>query len=303
MSRIVFKSYACLNYYPKNRPNDFTIKIPNLSSMGTNLKVALVDITFPSAFKNVRDGYNQIDVIPVMDESEKSAIKDLPITALVDDGGNLIVKKIVEDPQKEFSTVKAGPRLAAIYGTDDILTLDEITDNPRIKFKIDPDFYKPTSLIDEINAKIDKGTMAIELNENNKGWISMNKKFRVKFGLDIAKILGFNSGEWLTFGPQKTISQNQAGPYKNMSLLNVYCDIVEESLVGEDHYQLLRLVNWNAATKGETSSTITYSYPYFIPVKHTNVNSINFKITDSLNIPVEFIGDEPVVIILEFRDG
>ncbi|MCH2390861.1 MAG: hypothetical protein MK234_09290 [Nitrospinales bacterium] len=86
-----------------------------------------------------------------------------------------------------------------------------------------------------------------------------------------------------------------------MSLLNVCCDIVEESLIGEDHCQLLRLVNWNAAKKNETSPSIVYSYPYFIPVKHTNVNSINIKITDSLNIPVEFIGCEPVVVILEFR--
>ena len=307
MSRIVLKSFHCLEYYPNNKPNDFTIKIPNLSSMGHNLKVAIVDITFPLAFKNVRNGYNQIDVIPVMDKSEKSAvdktIKDLPITALVDEGGNPIVKRIMEDPQNEFSTVKGGPRLAAIYGTDDILSLDEIMNNPRIKFKIDPDFYKPTSLIDEINAKIDKGTMEIELNENNKGWISMNRKFRVKFGLDIAKILGFNSGEWLTFGPQKTISQNQAGSYKNMSLLNVYCDIVEESLIGEDHYQLLKIVNWNAAKlNDETSPSISYSYPYFIPVKHTHANTINIKITDSLDIPVEFIGDEPVVVILEFRN-
>ena len=84
-------------------------------------------------------------------------------------------------------------------------------------------------------------------------------------------------------------------------MLNVYCDIVEESLIGEDHYQLLRLVNWNAARKNETSPSIVYSYPYFIPVKLTNVNSINIKITDSLNIRIEFIGCEPVVIMLEFR--
>ena len=94
------------------------------------------------------------------------------------------------------------------------------------------------------NNIIDKGTMEIGLNKNNnKGWITMNRKIHIQFGLDIAKILGFNSGEWLTFGPEKTISPNQAGPYKNMRLVNVYCDAVEETLVGENHHQLLRIVN------------------------------------------------------------
>ena len=145
--------------------------------------------------------------------------------------------------------------------------------------------------------------MEIGINEdNNRGWITANKKIRVKFGLDIAKILGFNSGEWLTFGPEKTISPNHAGAYKNMSLLNVYCNIVEESIIGENKHQLLRLVNWNYANKNVSSPSILYTYPYFIPVKHTNVSVINFKITDSLNIPIEFIGDEPLVIILEFRE-
>ena len=44
------------------------------------------------------------------------------------------------------------------------------------------------------------GLMKLELEEiNNQGWIRLNKKIRIKFGLDIAKILGFNFGEWSTF--------------------------------------------------------------------------------------------------------
>jgi hypothetical protein len=82
-----------------------------------------------------------------------------------------------------------------------------------------------------------------------------------------------------------------------MSLLHVFCDIVEESLVGEFQHQLLRIVNWNFSREARPSKI--YNRPYFIPVKHADSNSI--KITDSLNIPVEFIGNEPMVIVLEFR--
>ena len=41
--------------------------------------------------------------------------------------------------------------------------------------------------------------------------------------------------------------------------------------------------------------------PYFIPVKRIDTNCIEIKITDSLNLPIEFLGDEPLVMILEFR--
>lgn len=307
MSQIVFKSYECLNYYPNNKPNYFTVKIPNLASMGRNLEVALTEISFPSGFINVRDGYNQIDVILAMDETVKTpeTMEDSEIYAM-DKDVKVNVDKTTEDPIDEFSTVKFdGPILAPIYAhEEDKLTIDEITENARIKFKIEPDFYKPNSLIAAINSKLDKGMMEIELNDNNnKGWITMNRKIRVKFGMDIAKILGFNSGEWLTFGPEKTISPNQAGSYKNTRLLNVYCDTVEETLVGENHHPLLRIVNWNFSINNGFifNPSIIYKRPYFIPVKNAEANSIEFRITDSLNIPVEFTGDEYTSITLEFR--
>ena len=59
----------------------------------------------------------------------------------------------------------------------------------------------------------------LEIN-NNKESDAKNKIIYLKFGLDIAKILGFNVGEWLTFDSEKVISPNPAGAYKNMSLLN-----------------------------------------------------------------------------------
>ena len=340
MSRIVFNSAHSLKYFPNNKPNDFTVNIPiKLSAIGRNLEVTLNEITFPSGFINVRNGYNEISAILAMDEGEELTVDETTkmddVELTVDEttemeGEELTVDETTEMPRINFKIepnfynptslidktnlelekmhVKlnnqgwiSAPLRALDEGEE--LTVDEITEMPRINFKIEPNFYNPKSLIDEINLKIDKASMEIGINEdNNRGWITANKKIRVKFGLDIAKILGFNSGEWLTFGPEKTISPNHAGAYKNMSLLNVYCNIVEESIIGENKHQLLRLVNWNYANKNVSSPSILYTYPYFIPVKHTNVSVINFKITDSLNIPIEFIGDEPLVIILEFRE-
>ena len=254
MSRIVLKSNDSLHYYPNNKPSNFTVKTINLSTLGPHLEVALSEIIFPFGFKNVRDGYNQVNIIQVKDEG-------------------------------------------------DTLTIDEITEMPSLAINVEPNFYTPTSLIDEINAKIDNSLLKLKLEEiNNKGLIQLDKKIRVKFGLDIAKILGFNFGVWLSFGPEKKISPNPAGPYQNISLLSVYCNIVEESLIGENHHQLLRLINWPCSKKpGGSNTSILYDRPYFIPVKYADRNSIEIKITDSLNIPIEFLGDGPLVIILEFR--
>ena len=239
MSRIVLKIIHNSKYFPNNKPNDFTVKIPNLSKIGHNLKVAIVEIIFPLGFNNVRDGHNFIEV-----------------------------------------------------------TNEANRQNPWI-YTIDPNFYTPTSLIDEINKKAKALDLITFELDNHFCNVTKVKGVHIKFSVDIATILGFKSNEWLTGAEDNT--PDRTGAYKNMSLLNVYCDIVEESLIGEDHYQLLRIVNWNAARKNETSPSISYTYPYFIPVKHTNVNSINIKITDSLDIPVEFTGGEPVVVTLEFE--
>ena len=264
MSRIILKSNDSLNCFPNNKPSNFTVKTVNLSSIGRNLEVSLNEIIFPFGFINVRDGYNKIDAILVMGESKE-------------------------------------------------LTDDEITDMPRTEFKINPNYYNPSSLINEINVKIKEWMYQNAFREYMRyGYTFSYNKIRIKFGMDIAKILRYNMGEWLTFAYEvgKDILINKKDPlsagaaYKNMSLLNIYCDIVEESLVGENRHQLLRIVNWNYVNKNGFifNPSIVYDRPYFIPVKHANASSIEIKITDSLNIPIEFSDiNEPVTIILEFR--
>ena len=98
MSIITLKSNGYLDYFPNNKPSDFTVKIPNLASIGHNLEVSLNEITFPSGFINVRNGYNKIDVILAIDAGEE-------------------------------------------------LTVDEMTEMPRIKFEIEPNFYSLLCLL------------------------------------------------------------------------------------------------------------------------------------------------------------
>ena len=207
-----------------------------------------------------------------------------------------------------YENVRAGYNEVNIIPASDAgdeITIDEITEMPTMSFKVNPNFYTPTSLIEQINANMSKELMELRQREevNNRRSISTLKRLRMKFGFDVAKILGFNAYEWLTFGPEKKIGLNQAGPYRNISLLNVYCDAVEESLVGQHQHQLLRIVNWPYTVQnGFTfNPSLIYDHPYFMRVKSTNRDTIGITITDSFNIPITFLGNEPVVVTLEFR--
>ena len=280
MSRIILKSNDSLNYFPANKPSDFTVKTVNLSSIGHKLEVALSEIIFPQWFYNVRDGYNSIDIVQSSEQSEASTSYS---------GAS---KGLTQPLDKEYDTIAdVGVGVASIRSKDPKLPWT---------YNIEPFFYTPTMLIDEINKKMNAFFKLKLDKKSGETSLERYKDVKIKFGIDIAKVLGFEEGFIKVPSESDGV---RANAYKNMSLLNIYCNIVEESLIGENHHQLLRLVNWNSAKKGnETNPSIIYSYPYFIPVTNTNLNSIEIKITDSINIPVEFIGDdEPVVIILEFR--
>ena len=121
------------------------------------------------------------------------------------------------------------------------------------QYQIDADFYTPILLIDKIDSTIGISTelkrSIFELGYKetwNQTWMrSTNKNVRIKFSWDIAKILGFNSNEWILLSPEMLFCQHSSRAYRHMTSLNVYCNIVEENLVGELQHQLLRMVNWN----------------------------------------------------------
>ena len=279
-SRILLRSDDSSQYYPNNKGNAFTVKTPNLSNFGHNLEVALTEIVIPSDFINVREGYNAIDL--------SFTIYD----------GEIRAERIVYK-----------------------------------RYQIDADFYTPRLLIDEINRAINldlwtemkRSIFKIAYKESTKQtWMrSTSENVRIQFGWDIAKILGFNSNEWILLSPEMLFCQHGSRAYRHMTSLNVYCSIVEENLVGEFQHQLLRMVNWNFVHRNtgrnidndsdnfnnnndnnnNDNITIVYDRPFFIPVKRAaNLDSIEIRILDYANIPVDFKGtDEPVIMILEFR--
>ena len=259
MFQIVCKSNDSLNYYPDNKANNFQKKVLPLTNQGYNtLEVGLVEIVIPSEIKNVRNGYNSIDI-----------------------------------NQTDISENNEGVVQAAEY---------------YIPYVINPGSYTLNSLIDEINKHVNYSSnhyFKLGLNKKtNQAWLAKDtREIKVKFGIDIAKILGYNAGEWITVGQEKELSKYQFGPRQDLSMLHIYSNVVAESFMGEFTHQLLRIVNWNQGGKKQNSASLTYERPYFMPVKHTDIDTIQIEIRDNLNIPVEFLyADEPVMAILEFRE-
>ena len=77
MSRVILKSDDSLNYYPNNKPSKFTVKTINLSHIGQHLEVTLTEIIFPFGFKNVREGYNEINIILAKDDGNELTINEI----------------------------------------------------------------------------------------------------------------------------------------------------------------------------------------------------------------------------------
>jgi hypothetical protein len=82
---------------------------------------------------------------------------------------------------------------------------------------------------------------------------------------------------------------------KNKSELFVCCDICEETLIGGKEAPLLRRVYL-----GEKPGNISYSLPYNIPVKISQLQQIGIYITDRDGNLVSFL-DGPVTVTLHFK--
>lgn len=82
---------------------------------------------------------------------------------------------------------------------------------------------------------------------------------------------------------------------KKKSELFVCCDICEESIVGGKEAPLLRRIYL-----GKNPKNITYSQPYYIPVKIGQLQQIAIYITDRDGNLVSFLNG-PVTVTLHFK--
>ena len=113
----------------------------------------------------------------------------------------------------------------------------------------------------------------------------------------LADMLGFNSE-----GPYSSVGIHHADHVidldNNLRMLYVYSDIASFSLVGDTRVPLLRVVD-TQGTYGQMVSA-TFTHPHYVPLAHSDFETIEINISNELGKPVPFEFGKSVVT-LHFR--
>ena len=236
MFRISLPSNASSEYFPKNIPSNYRVKLPHIFDSTKKYECALTEIIFPNKFKNVRKGLNNIQV-----ELESGKIRQFLITP------------------GYYSTIAA------------------------LIFKI----KSTIKSIDIVYNKAKKRTI-------------VKSNYQIKFGEDIARLLGFSGKTWIAGGRKKIKSPYHATIHGGLTTLYVYTDVIQEQFVGETAVPILRIVNWDHKIEKDNMS-VSFDRLYYSPLKNTSFDTINIFIMDDTGTEVEFEYGK-VVVVLEFKE-
>ena len=115
------------------------------------------------------------------------------------------------------------------------LNFIEVEDKGETKeYAITPGYY---STIEVHVLKIKNTINLIEINYNKvekRTFVKTNNP--IKFGQDIARLLGFSSNTWIDGGGKKIKSPYHATVYGGLTTLYVYTDVIEEQFIGEQQF-------------------------------------------------------------------
>ena len=131
--------------------------------------------------------------------------------------------------------------------------------------------------------------------------ISLGPEEFINFHPDMAALLGFTEHEFANHGLFEKMlikAKYVADIHATMHNIYVYTNIVKETLVGNNYYNLLRIV----PTQGSHGSIIHISFlnPFYLEIAQDRICSIRITLCDDLGQPVRFQFGK-VVCILHFR--
>ena len=165
--------------------------------------------------------------------------------------------------------------------------------------------YYPTidSLIKKIEEVVSSKFISITFDsEEERARVKVSGGYRVHFGSDIARLLGFPSDNLIKSIDENVVSEvspYHATPTGGLSTVYVYTDIIKQQIVGETTTPLLRIINWNHSSN-EDNTALSFEKLYFVPLKNTQFDAINILLMDDTGKEIEFEYGK-VVVVLEFR--
>lgn len=252
-----------MEYFPNNSLACYTTKLPQHFDLSGEWEVGLSEIQFPISWYNINTSETGVHIVSTLDDNSKPMhMSDISPPPGFYETPDVLIKQI----------------------NDGIIRLDK-TDTTRFLFN-------------SISKKI-----SIYFDPNRK------KNASIKISKILAELMGFSSdtyvskdGKWVHIFPNdksnyyhgESVCDLQRGFYS----LYIYCDIVENVVVGDVKVPLLRVVNINGK-EGLTVSRLFNTVQY-VPIQRKQFDTIEINIRDDTGRLVPFERGK-VVVTLHFR--
>lgn len=143
--------------------------------------------------------------------------------------------------------------------------------------------------------------ISIGFNEvKNRLYITSKETYKISFTSDLAEVLGFiKNVAMMTRMDIELIASHSINFMRGINSIYVYCDLCEESIVGNTRAPLLRVIHFQR-NKYNDCVNILYNTPYFIPIAKSFINSIEMKLTDDMGVCIPF-AEGKVIAVLQFK--
>ena len=120
----------------------------------------------------------------------------------------------------------------------------------------------------------------------------------VRFSPDLARMLGFSSDR--TYGGRDIhVAEHPVSIYENLHLVYVYCDLLEQVLVGDTKAPLLRIIDRTSPEKSNVMHVASNPVQY-VPLQKKHFDTMAIKLATDGGERVPFVAGKWILII-EFR--
>jgi len=122
---------------------------------------------------------------------------------------------------------------------------------------------------------------------------------KVSFSEDLTCLLGFQPHKDYT-GRPKNMAELPVNLTGSQNLLYVYCDVLEQVLVGDTKAPLLRITNKSSTETTSHAEHVTFNPIQYVPLQNKCFDSVTVYMMNDAGMPMPFLAGKSLVV-LEFR--
>ena len=256
-----FPSNSSMDVHPDNTISKYTVELKTPLQLEGDYEVGLSQIQYPRTWNNIRKGRNGFVIRWKIPKS-----KPYVISKRIPPGYYSSIDDLVSMIRQRIMSLAVG------------------------KLKgIQIEYHASSRKVKIFNSNVTF--------ENMQG-VSFPVRVNIKFRGDVARLLGFK--ETSRISPNGiTYSPFHAMPDGGFSFMYVYCNLIEQQIVGDTNAPCLRTINVATVPDGNNVSN-DFSKIFYMPITKRYINSIEFSIADDSGRLVDFDHGK-LIIVLHFR--